>query len=610
MSNLHERIVEKDKDGKITAGVFLPIPKAIARHFPNKAHEDDSAPHITLLFVGDITAEQQKKLVYRVKKVMRYVKPFRVDMGEYGEFHNAKGQKIPHMKPTATHPHGLAALHVALWRAAEDAGIPIAHNYAHAYGDQPPGKADATAFKSHATLDYLDGDGDYTGPKPTGSWDVDEVEVWGHDKVKIPLGGSVTEEVDWLAEDTKTLPPNAAEFLDKKLPSILKKRLGLEMKLSPGHKSYSSKSGYTAYLLPTGKTKLPYGRLYTFTVSSLGGNRWAVKLSPKNEPTTLIAASKGKRTVNDALKDIKLLMKGNVQDGYQGSFSKGDRVKGFLNGNPFVGTITGGSGGGLHIKFDTPVAGLGGKSDMRDGAFIPRYRVGGQYNYGTKSGKYPTYISDKLSEDSSLYARIVAEDHPCDGRKLRQPWRTPGEARKFAVCVQKNGKRKVVRFGDPAMEIKRDDPKRRKNFRARHNCDTPGPDDKPRYWSCQGTWHPKKSVSDVVREARETAARTKAACGKPLSVSEWAGQGYPHHVLVDLDEDYSFMTCPDGDRCTHRESADFPSKYPSVASPSNRSGMGTAPDRDTRPETEAGEEEQARDAVLKVKALRGKLRNR
>ena len=39
-------------------------------------------------------------------------------------------------------------------------------------------------------------------------------------------------------------------------------------------------------------------------------------------------------------------------------------------------------------------------------------------------------------------------------------------------------------FGDPNMEIKRDDPARRKSFRARHNCDNPGPKYKARYWSC------------------------------------------------------------------------------------------------------------------------------
>ena len=65
--------------------------------------------------------------------------------------------------------------------------------------------------------------------------------------------------------------------------------------------------------------------------------------------------------------------------------------------------------------------------------------------------------------------------------------RTPGGPKKFAVKVKnpETGNIKTVRFGDPNMEIKRDDPKRRKSFRARHNCDDPGPRTKARYWSCK-----------------------------------------------------------------------------------------------------------------------------
>ena len=73
------------------------------------------------------------------------------------------------------------------------------------------------------------------------------------------------------------------------------------------------------------------------------------------------------------------------------------------------------------------------------------------------------------------------------GRKvtLNNPIRTPKGPRKFAVYV-KNEKGNVVKvtFGDPNMEIKRDDPGRRASFRARHNCDNPGPKTKARYWSC------------------------------------------------------------------------------------------------------------------------------
>jgi hypothetical protein len=44
---------------------------------------------------------------------------------------------------------------------------------------------------------------------------------------------------------------------------------------------------------------------------------------------------------------------------------------------------------------------------------------------------------------------------------------------------------KIVRFGDPNMKIKKHIPGRRANFRARHNCDNPGPKTSARYWSCR-----------------------------------------------------------------------------------------------------------------------------
>jgi hypothetical protein len=88
------------------------------------------------------------------------------------------------------------------------------------------------------------------------------------------------------------------------------------------------------------------------------------------------------------------------------------------------------------------------------------------------------------------------------GKKLNKPFRTPGGPKKFSVYV-KNEKGNVVKvnFGDPNMEIKRDDPGRRKNFRARHNCANPGPKTKARYWSCK-MWS-KKSVTKVTKGEEE-----------------------------------------------------------------------------------------------------------
>jgi hypothetical protein len=73
------------------------------------------------------------------------------------------------------------------------------------------------------------------------------------------------------------------------------------------------------------------------------------------------------------------------------------------------------------------------------------------------------------------------------GRKvtLNKPFRTPDAKKKFAVYVRnKHGKVIIVRFGSQEMSIKRDDPKRRKSFRARHKCDQQKDKTTPAYWSC------------------------------------------------------------------------------------------------------------------------------
>ena len=74
---------------------------------------------------------------------------------------------------------------------------------------------------------------------------------------------------------------------------------------------------------------------------------------------------------------------------------------------------------------------------------------------------------------------------PCENKPLNRPWKTPGGTKKSAVCVKDGDRKKIVRFGDPNMKIKKHIPGRRKNFRARHNCDNPGPKTKARYWSCR-----------------------------------------------------------------------------------------------------------------------------
>lgn len=65
-----------------------------------------------------------------------------------------------------------------------------------------------------------------------------------------------------------------------------------------------------------------------------------------------------------------------------------------------------------------------------------------------------------------------------------KPKRTSGGSKKFAVLAKKGDEVKLVRFGDPNMTIKKSNPERRRNFRARHNCDTAKDKFTARYWSC------------------------------------------------------------------------------------------------------------------------------
>ncbi len=112
--------------------------------------------------------------------------------------------------------------------------------------------------------------------------------------------------------------------------------------------------------------------------------------------------------------------------------------------------------------------------------------------------KSKSSYNDDLDEDGEEVDAVAWAKEKKSGVKLNKPFRTPKGPKKFSVYV-KNEKGNVVKvnFGDPNMEIKRDDPARRKSFRARHQCDTnPGPKYKARYWSCR-MWEKGTTVSDL-----------------------------------------------------------------------------------------------------------------
>ena len=182
-------------------------------------------------------------------------------------------------------------------------------------------------------------------------------------------------------------------------------------------------------------------------------------------------------------------------------------------------------------------------------------------------------LGDDADREMSVDSEEPSEEEPIDdlealneaeyqGKtvKLNKPMR--GDVKKYKVYV-KNEKGNVVKvnFGDKNMEIKRDDPERRKSFRARHKCDSPGPKWKARYWSCK-MWS-TKSVSDILSEEENMFSQNlnnmKMDIDKILSMdkdvikgklknADWAKD----HVSTstdDTDEVTNFLTVEDEDPC-------------------------------------------------------------
>ena len=135
-------------------------------------------------------------------------------------------------------------------------------------------------------------------------------------------------------------------------------------------------------------------------------------------------------------------------------------------------------GAGAYSSSHAPKMSRHGWAIARVNAFLKLLRSGKPSNSAyTQDNDLLPKGHPKKSKGSEYQGRKV---------KLNKPFRTPDGPKKFSVYV-KNEKGNVVKvnFGDPNMEIKKDDPARRRSFRARHKCDTPGPKWKARYWSCK-----------------------------------------------------------------------------------------------------------------------------
>lgn len=103
-------------------------------------------------------------------------------------------------------------------------------------------------------------------------------------------------------------------------------------------------------------------------------------------------------------------------------------------------------------------------------------------------GQVAEYKGRSVRLDAPFPVRNRLDEAEHKGKKVRlgKPFRTPGEGKKFAVYVKSpSGRVKKVRFGDPNLTIKNDNPARAKSFRARHKCSEKKDRTKAGYWACR-----------------------------------------------------------------------------------------------------------------------------
>ena len=168
--------------------------------------------------------------------------------------------------------------------------------------------------------------------------------------------------------------------------------------------------------------------------------------------------------------------------------------------------------------------GLGGETHIHDydgqAVFMPaksheeyiRYYEVESYGERPEEMQMEAPASNRMEALRVLIQEIMKEEFAkaeYQGEKvtLNKPRRIQGGNKKFEVFVQSGSKVKRVTFGDPNMEIRRDNPKARANFRARHSCDTAKDKTSARYWSCR-MWEGGTSVSDLTKNIEGQILKT------------------------------------------------------------------------------------------------------
>lgn len=160
-----------------------------------------------------------------------------------------------------------------------------------------------------------------------------------------------------------------------------------------------------------------------------------------------------------------------------------------------------------------------------------------------RSGRHDT---DLLPEGHPLSTKgIEKADYRGQRVTLDKPFRLPaGSSKKFGVYVKDGDRVKKVTFGDPNMEIRRDDPEARANFRSRHSCDTATDKTSARYWSCK-MWESGTSVTEMTKmqniEKRQISDDVFTTAIEAVQRAHQLGLGLAAHITEGADGQVYYM---------------------------------------------------------------------
>lgn len=160
-------------------GIFLRVPDELAETLPSISDRDPSPPHATMLIVGQVDSTQFEDMIKAVQGVVKGIESFKVELADFGEFKNKKGETISHLIPRSHGDVTLAEIHRDLREAIVKLGIDPAHH------DGP--------FKPHVTIAYLPPGETFQGDRPEGEFNATHLEIWGEPggefgKVTIEFG--------------------------------------------------------------------------------------------------------------------------------------------------------------------------------------------------------------------------------------------------------------------------------------------------------------------------------------------------------------------------------------------------------------------------------------